>query len=91
MATIVIHASGYRVKAGSGHHWATILTFPEIMGKGQKARADYFNACRAKRNVTDYDRIGEISDHDLEELLKDALEFKDDVINWLHQTHPNLI
>ena len=54
LATIVIHAAGYRVKNGAGHHWVTFLSFPEFMDKSQKIRADYFNACRSKRNVTDY-------------------------------------
>lgn len=48
LSTIVLLASGYRVKAMSGHHWITIISLPEVMGKGLKGRADYFNACRAK-------------------------------------------
>lgn len=91
LATIIIHAAGYRTKASTGHHWVTILSFPEVMGKSQKSRADYFNACRAKRNVTDYDRVGEISDQELEELLKEVTEFKNVVISWLKEKHPNLI
>jgi hypothetical protein len=91
LATIVIHAAGYRSKSGNGHHWITILTFPDIMGKDQKQRSDYFNACRAKRNVTDYDRVGEISNLDLNELLKEVLEFKTEVITWLDRNHKNLI
>jgi uncharacterized protein (UPF0332 family) len=92
LATIVIHAAGYRVKGGSGgHHWITILLFPEIMGNIQKIRSDYFNACRAKRNVTDYDRVGEISEFDLEELLKEVSDFKHDVIKWIKENHLDLI
>lgn len=91
LATIVIHIAGYRVKSGSGHHWVTILSFPEVMNKNQKNRSNYFNACRAKRNVTDYDRVGEISEVDLEELLKEVLAFKNDVISWMKEFHPTLI
>jgi hypothetical protein len=61
------------------------------MGKAQKMRADYFNACRAKRNVTDYDRAGEISDFELKELLKEVVDFKHDVINWLRTNYPDLL
>jgi hypothetical protein len=92
LATIVLHAAGYRSKSGSGgHHWVTILSFPDLMGKNQKNRSDYFNACRAKRNITDYDRVGEISETDLEELLKETLEFKSDVITWIRECYPTLI
>ncbi len=74
LATIVLHAAGYRTKGGSGgHHWVTILSLPDVMEKIQKTRSDYFDACRAKRNVTDYDRVGEISESDLKELLNEVL------------------
>lgn len=91
LATIVLLTAGYRVKAISGHHWVTIIALPEVMGKVQKGRADYFNACRAKRNVTDYDRVGEISEAELKELLKEVSSFKQEVVEWMNQHHPNLI
>lgn len=91
LATIVIHAGGYRVKGGVGHHWVTILSFPDVMDKNQKTRSDYFNACRAKRNVTDYDRVGEISESDFEELLKEVLAFRKDVSSWLKKNHSTFV
>lgn len=92
LATIVLHAAGYRVKSGAGgHHWLTFATLPEAMNNNQKNRSNYFDACRAKRNVTDYDRVGEISDSDFEEFLNEVIEFKKDVILWLKEVHPNLI
>lgn len=90
LSTIVLHVYGYRTK-GTGHHWVTFQSLPYTMGKNQKNRADYFDACRAKRNVTDYDRVGEISDSDLNELLKEVLKFKKDVFDWLRKNYPNLI
>ena len=60
LATIALHAAGYR-STGKGHHWAIIHVLPEIMGTGSQNRADYLNNCRSKRNVTEYDRAGEIS------------------------------
>src|ERR1700730_13693217 len=42
LATIVLHAAGYRAKSSTGgHHWVTILSFPEIMNKIQKQRSNY--------------------------------------------------
>ncbi len=92
LATIVLHAAGYRVKSNAGgHHWITILSFPEVMNISQRKRANYFDACRAKRNVTDYDRVGEISESDLKELLHEVADFRKDVISWLLEYHPILI
>ncbi len=33
LATIVLHASGYRAKSKVGHHWITLTLIPELMGK----------------------------------------------------------
>lgn len=92
LATIVLHAAGYRVKSnGGGHHWVTLLSFPDVMNENQRSRSNYFNACRVKRNITDYDRAGEISESDLKELLNEVLEFKKDVLLWLAENHKRLI
>ena len=40
LATIVLHASGFRT-ASTGHHRATFHVLPEILGPDAQARADY--------------------------------------------------
>ena len=57
LATIVLHASGYRT-GKAGHHWVTFKSLPEVMGPEAQERADYFNSCRSTRNVTDIPGIG---------------------------------
>ncbi len=89
LATIVLHAAGYRT-AASGHHWATFHVLPEIMGSQTQSRADYLDYCRAKRNVSDYDRAGEISDSELQELIAEVLAFRRDLLAWLRGHHPAL-
>lgn len=86
LATVVLRASGYRT-AGVGHHWITFQTLPELMSAGLQARADYFDACRRKRNIVDYDAAGEISDAETDELLAEVLEFKREVQAWLADRH----
>jgi hypothetical protein len=54
----------------------TLLALPELMGESQKIRAAYFNACRAKRNTTDYDHVGTISQAEVNELLDEIVHFK---------------
>lgn len=92
LTTIAIRAAGYLVKGGSGgHHWITISSLPEIMGKNQKKRSDYFNACRTKRNITDYDSAGEISEEEVMDLIQEVKKFRKEVITWIKQKHPTLL
>lgn len=90
LATIALHASGYRA-AGAGHHWATFHVMPEIVGPQTLARADYLDNCRSKRNVTDYDRAGEISERDADEILTEARAFREELLDWLKKNHPTLV
>ena len=90
LATIALYAAGSRASS-TGHHWVTLRALPEIMGPQAKERADYFDACRSKRNLADYDRAGIISDAEADELLREARAFKADLIDWLSANHPHLV
>ena len=90
LATIALHVAGYRA-VGGGHHWATFSALPEVMGPQTQARADYLDSCRSKRNVTDYDRIGLISDTEVEEIIAEAQAFQEDLMIWLRENHPLLL
>ena len=90
LATIALHAAGYRT-VGHGHHWATLQVLPEIMGSKAQKRADYLDACRTKRNVADYDRAGEISEVELNEILNEVRKFHADLLDWLRTHHPDLL
>jgi len=52
---------------------------------------NYFDACRVKRNVTDYDRAGGISETEAEELLKEVSQFREIIVNWLKSYHPRFL
>jgi hypothetical protein len=90
LATIALHAAGYRA-AHSGHHWVTLHVLSELMGPQTQMRADYLDDCRTKRNVTDYDRAGEISLQEAEEMLTQARGFRSDLLAWLQKQHPTLL
>jgi hypothetical protein len=90
LATIVLHAAGYRT-ASTGHHWATFHVLPEVLGPDSQARADYLDGCRAKRNVSDYDRAGAISEQELLELTEEVRTFHRDILEWLRTYHPALL
>ena len=90
LATIVLAASGFRT-TGTGHHWVTFNVLPELLGPGFQDLAEYFDQCRNKRNLSDYDRAGEISEAEAVELLKEARKFRTTVLNWLKEHHPKLV
>ena len=53
--------------------------------------AEYFDQCRTKRNVGTYDRGGQISESEVDELIAEVKSFQEDVIDWLKRNHTNLI
>lgn len=82
LATIALRSKGYRA-AGPGHHKTTFEALPLIMGRELKERADYFDACRSKRNVTDYDKVGQITESEAIELIEETQEFRAELLAWL--------
>lgn len=90
LATIPLYCSGHETR-GAGHHWMSFLVLPDVMGSEYRELADYFELCRTKRNVGTYDRGGQISRVETEELLAEVTDFKTMVEDWLHANHPKLI
>ena len=90
LATIPLYCAGYETY-GRGHHWMTFRILPDVMGEKYSDLADYFDQCRTKRNVGTYDRGGQISESEVEELIAEVKSFYEDVIDWLKRNHTNLI
>ena len=90
LATIPLYCSGYETH-GAGHHWMTFLVLRDVMGSEYLELAEYFELCRTKRNVGTYDRGGQISQSEVEELITEVTNFKTMVENWLRANHPELI
>ncbi len=91
LATIVLAASGLRVTAQRGHHAVTWQALPELMGDDVGDTAVYFDSCRTLRNRSDYDRVGVVSEAEVEELLRETEAFRSQVIDWLSREHPRLV
>lgn len=89
-ATIILYSKGYKPE-GKGHHFVVFQAMKEIMGKDYYDLADYFDSCRAKRNMTDYSYAGGISESEAEELIAEAEEFLKTVLNWLKTNCPYLL
>jgi uncharacterized protein (UPF0332 family) len=90
LATIVLYANGYKT-SGSGHHYTTFQCLKEILPAGYTQLMDYFDACRSKRNISDYDHAGIVSEQEADEILAEAIKFKKIIINWLKTNYPKLV
>jgi hypothetical protein len=60
------------------------------IGKAADPYSDYFDRCRRKRNVIDYDDVFVASDTEAQQIGVKAKEFSDMVERWIARTHPSL-
>jgi hypothetical protein len=49
------------------------------------------DAFRKKRNLTGYERIGAVSDGEVEEIVETAGTMRRQVEEWIKATHPDLL
>ena len=87
---MAVACSGYRVSAKAGHHAITFEAAHLAIGSEAASLADYFDACRRKRNVIDYDNSSVSTETEASELLGKAAEFRGFVETWIRSTHPDL-
>lgn len=90
LCTVLLFSEGYRAET-SLQHYRTIQALPLIMGGNYEKEAHYLDACRNKRNTTEYEYAGAISSGNAAELIEFVREFRDDVASWLKDNHPDLI
>lgn len=88
-ATAALAASGYRASR-EAHHVRTIrsLEFTTEADDELIAQLDMF---RRKRNISDYERSGRVSETEVLEMRQLALHLRDDLISWLKAEHPELL
>jgi hypothetical protein len=89
-ATIAIACSGYRVSPRSGHHKVTFEAAGVAIGGEAAALADYFEACRRKRNVIDYISSSVATDTEADEIVKRANDFRSVIEKWVKLKHPSI-
>jgi hypothetical protein len=90
LATIVLYAAGYRAGRGEGKHYRVIQALSLVMGPEFSKMRDYLDNCRRKRNISEYDAVGTISEKEAEDLLETVREFKVDVERWLVKNHAEI-
>jgi hypothetical protein len=88
-AKMVIAACGYRV-SGQGHHQTHFAVLQLAMGEVAANHAIFFDACRRKRNMVDYDMSGIVSRTELEQLIQETASFLELCENWISKNRPDL-
>ena len=89
--TILLYCQGYMPARGQGAHYRTIQSLALTLGSDFKETVIYLNACRVKRNVSDYESTGTISESEVEELIESVEEFFGDIKNWLNESFPDYL
>lgn len=89
-SVILLCCRGYKPR-GIGHHFTVFQAMKKIMGKEYYDLADYFDSCRAKRNITDYSYAGMISEKETCELIAEAEKFMKIVKGWIRRNYPELL
>jgi hypothetical protein len=89
LARMAVACAGYRI-VGQGHHVTSFQALELAMGEEAATYAAYFDTCRRKRNVVDYDLAYVVSDTEAEELLREVEAFRAQVEAWIATNHPLL-
>jgi hypothetical protein len=87
LSKMAIACAGYRVTSGAGHHQKTFEAVKAALGKRGEPLANYFETCRRKRNLIDYDASEVATETEAEELLRKAQEFQTMVEGWIVKHH----
>ena len=88
-AKAALAASGYRASR-EAQHFRIIqsLTFTLLLEDSVINKLDQF---RKKRNISDYERAGLVSESEVKEAILIARQLRKEVEKWIHSYHPHLI
>jgi HEPN domain-containing protein len=88
-ATAALAAAGYRAARGA-HHYRVIQSLAHTIeaDPGLVIQLDKF---RKKRNITEYEQAGAVSEQEAKEMFALAKNVRDKVEKWLRSNHPELL
>lgn len=89
ISTTALAASGYRASS-EGHHYWTIQSLAFTLQPDAKTITK-FNKFRQKRNISDYERTGMVSEQEVNEMIALAKELRAILVEWLKNNHPELL
>ncbi len=88
-ATAALAAAGYRASRDA-HHYRILQSLQWTVGVSAETLR-YLDALRKKRNLTGYERIGAVSDGEVEEIMETAGAMRYQVEKWIEATYPELL
>jgi uncharacterized protein (UPF0332 family) len=88
-ATAALAAAGYRASRDS-HHYRILQSLGLTVGVSTETLR-YLDALRKKRNLTGYERIGTVSDREVEEIVKTAATMRSQVEDWIRASYSELL
>lgn len=89
LATAALAASGYRASR-EAHHYRVIQSLAYTVGASTDL-VDQLDSFRKKRNISDYERAGAVSEREAREMLALAKTLRETVTTWLKKNHPGLV
>jgi hypothetical protein len=89
-AKMAIACAGYRLANAPGHHRLTFDAAHLALGAAAARWLDFFEACRRKRNVIDYDQASVATETEAAEAIVEAGSFLEFVEQWIKTHHPKL-
>jgi len=89
VAIAALAAVGYRV-ARESHHFRAIQSLGLTLGC-DNATIAHAEAFRKKRNISDYERAGNVSNREAEEMIALATRLRQQLLVWLQETHAELV
>lgn len=90
IAHMVTACSGYKISASTGHHKTSFEVLKLSLGKSVHPYAIYFDVCRRKRNIVEYDSSCVATEDEVTELREKVLEFQNIVEKWIIDNYPKL-
>lgn len=89
-ARAALAAAGYKPNKGTDHHVRVIDSLTHTIGWDSK-RIRRLDAFRKARNLSSYERTGDVTDAQVSEAVELARALGADVRAWLTQHHPELL
>ena len=89
-AVAALAAHGYRPGKGGSHHYYGIESLRFTLGLDD-AVIRTLDAFRKKRNISDYERAGLVSDVEVDELVALATDLRQQLEAWLEANQPQLL
>ena len=87
---MAILCAGYQLASTPGHHRLTFEAARLALGASASGYLDFFEACRRKRNVIDYDHASVATHTEAEEIVAETKDFFELVQRWIAANHPKL-